>query len=121
MVSLSTSTKILGCGAKLKEQKCPFMVFLRYCKRWLIKIVKPIYLGSSCSTVNCSTIAMVNKDTSMCNIIKGTKTPILHLIGNCHFTWLINYETNTNVTSWICDTFYHHLHASIKYFHAVLS
>ena len=31
LASLYNTTKILLCGAKLKEQKCPFMVFLSYC------------------------------------------------------------------------------------------
>ena len=59
----------------------PFYGILRYCKKWLMKIVKPIYFGSKCSIVTCHTIAMVNKNTSMCNIIRGTKTPIMYLIG----------------------------------------
>ena len=39
---------------------------------------------------NCSTFSMVTKNTSMCKIIKGTKTPIKYLMGKCHFNWLIN-------------------------------
>ena len=88
LVSLYITIKILLYGALLKEQKCPFMVFLRYCNRWLIKIVKPIYLSSYGSITNFGTISMGTKNTFMCKIIKGTKTPIMHFMDNCHFNWL---------------------------------
>ena len=32
LVSFYSTTKILLCGAKLKEQNAPFMVFWKYCK-----------------------------------------------------------------------------------------
>jgi hypothetical protein len=60
--------------------------------------MKPIHLGSQCCISNCSTIAMPNKNTSTCKIIKGTKTPIRYLIDKCHFKWLLNSRNNTNVT-----------------------
>ena len=85
MVSLYSTTKILLCGAKLKEQKCPFMVFLIYCNICSPKIIKPIYLSSYGSITNFGTNAMVTKITSICKIIKGTKTPIMNLMDNCHF------------------------------------
>ena len=55
--------------------------------------------------MNCGTISMGNKNTSMCKIIKGTKTPIKYLMDKCHFKRLINYKTNTNVTHWLCNNF----------------
>ena len=63
------------------------MVYLNYCNIWLLKVVNPSYLGSYGSITNCSTIAMGNKNTFMCKIIKGTKTPIKYLMGICHFKW----------------------------------
>ena len=33
LASLYSTTKILCCGANLKEQKCPFKLFLRYCNK----------------------------------------------------------------------------------------
>ena len=41
LASLYSTTKILLCGAKLKEQKCPFMVFWIYCNIGSPKIGKP--------------------------------------------------------------------------------
>ena len=75
-----------------------FMVYLNSYQFWYLKIVKPSYLGYNYSIINCSTIAMVHKNTSMCKLIKETKTPIMYLIGKSHFKWLIKYSTNTNVT-----------------------
>ena len=51
---------------QIKRTKMPFYGILRYCKRWLIKIVKPIYLGSDGSITNYGTNAMVTKITSIC-------------------------------------------------------
>ena len=57
------------------------MVYLNYCKILYLKIVNPGYLGSYCSILNCSTIAICNKNTFMCYMLKGTKTPIKYLMG----------------------------------------
>ena len=56
-------------------------------------MVKPSCLVAYGSMDNCSTLSMVTKITFMCKIIKGTKTPIMHLMDICHFNWLINYTT----------------------------
>ena len=56
--------------------------------------------------VKCNTIAMVIKNNFMCKIIKGTKIPIMYLMGKCHFKWLTNYKTNYNVIYLIWNTFY---------------
>ena len=61
------------------------------------KMVNPNILVAYGSIANFGTNAMVTKNTSMCKIIKGTKTPIMHLMDNCHFNWLIIYKTHTNV------------------------
>ena len=98
LASLFSTTKILLCSAMSIEQKYPFMVFLIYCNRWFIKIVKPIYLGPFYSIMNFGTIAMVTENTFICKTIKGTKTTIKYILGNCHFKWLINYKNHTNVT-----------------------
>ena len=66
---------------------------MHYVFNWLIaniidnKIVKPIHLGSFYSIINCGTIAMVNQNTSMCKLIKGTRTPIKYIMGKYHFIW----------------------------------
>ena len=72
-----------------------FMVYLNSCQFCYQKFVNPSYLGSYGSITNCSTIAMGNKNTSMCYILKGTKTPIMYLMGKCHFKWLTNYKPIT--------------------------
>ena len=41
MVSLYSTTKILLCGALLKEQKYMFMVFLSFSNICILKICKP--------------------------------------------------------------------------------
>ena len=51
-------------------------------------MVKPSCLVAYGSMDNCSTFSMVTKITFMCKIIKGTKTPIMHLMDNCRFNWL---------------------------------
>jgi hypothetical protein len=57
-------------------------------------MVKPSCLVAYGSMDNCSTFSMVTKITFMGNILKGTKTPIMQIMNNCHFNWLIIY-TNT--------------------------
>ena len=81
------------------------MVFFIYCNICSPKIIKPIYLSSYGSMNNCSAIAMVTKNTSMYKRIKGTKTPIMYLIGNCHFNWLIIYIIHSNMTYWLGNAF----------------
>ena len=51
------------------------MVYLNSYQFCYLKIVKPSDLGSNCSASNCSTIAMGNKNTFMCYILKRGKNP----------------------------------------------
>ena len=63
------------------------MVYLNYYTFWYPKIANPNNLSSYGSISNCSAIAMGNKNTFMCNKIKGTKTPIKYIFGIWHFKW----------------------------------
>ena len=75
----------------------PFYGILEILQNMTYKNCEPIYLGSLYSIMNCGTISMGTRNTSMCTIIKGIKTPIMHLMDNCHFKWLTIYKTHTNV------------------------
>ena len=57
------------------------MVYLNSCQFGYPKIVNPSKWGAYGSITNCSTIAMGNKNTSMCYIFKRNKNPYYVLNG----------------------------------------
>ena len=65
---------------QIKRTKMPFYGILEILQNMTYKNLKPIYLGSFYSIMNCGTISMGTKINSMCKIIKGTKTPIRYLM-----------------------------------------